>query len=155
MRYLLFIGVLLLLVDQLIAQNYVNLCLLDTKGQVLWQKEFPLGTKFGLKFTHSVAKTPVEDWFSLAKNQIFLEETIYQDFGAGLPFETASGQKMTFQKGQIILSSLHTSLKTFEVRVGRIANHTLLVPGQAQARFEAIPLKTLATPGQAITFISR
>ena len=38
-----------------------------------------------IRYIHSVAKSPVEDWFRVSQQTIFLERTVYQDFGAGLP----------------------------------------------------------------------
>lgn len=42
------------------------------------------------------------------------------------------------------------ALPSFDVRVGRVANHTLLLPEEGGGQKE-IPLNSLLEPGQAIT----
>ncbi|WP_326907533.1 DUF1850 domain-containing protein [Sedimentibacter sp. MB31-C6] len=42
---------------------------------------------FSLGYTHSVMKTPAEEFFSVDENnQIILNKTVYESFGVGLPF---------------------------------------------------------------------
>ena len=104
---------------------------------------------FCIKYTHSVALSIVEDWFSINTDGIFLEKTIYADFGAGLPHDVDSGQIMTFKDGKIFINGLHRKVSPFAVRVGRIANHILLINNKE------IPLSSLIDKGKAITFSVR
>lgn len=132
-----------------------DLVLKDARGVVLFSFPAPEGFVFGIRYIHSVAKSPVEDWFQVANNVIFLEKTIYQDFGAGLPHTPQPGQTMTTADGHIVIKGYHMALPSFDVRVGRVAQHVLLLP-QAAAGCEGltrqIPLAELAVPGSAITF---
>lgn len=135
------------------VQKYL-LVLSDSAGKELLAVPMEEGDEFAIRYIHSVAQSPVEDWFSVEDNTIFLEKTVYQDFGAGLPHEADEGQVMGFGDGHISISGFHRPLPTFDQRVGRIANHTLLLEQENAARRE-IPLNTLVRPGQAITFSVR
>lgn len=132
-----------------------DLVLKDARGAVLFSCPAPEGFVFGIRYIHSVARSPVEDWFRVAQNVIFLEKTIYQDFGAGLPHNPQPGQTMTTADGHIVIKGYHMALPSFDVRVGRVAQHVLLLP-QAAAGCEGltrqVPLAELAAPGSAITF---
>ncbi|MBQ7456950.1 MAG: DUF1850 domain-containing protein [Desulfovibrio sp.] len=104
---------------------------------------------FGIRFLHSVAKSPVEEWFCRNNTKLYLEKTRYQDFGAGLPFAPGKGQEMRFVDKSIILDHIHTPLPSIPIRVGRIAKHTLLLP--TPTGIERYPLTDFAKPGQALT----
>ena len=108
-----FVSLLLLLFLPLIsyAQNNLYLCLLDKNGKILFKTEINQNSQFGIRFIHSVAKTPVEDWFSVQNGHIYLEKTIYHDFGAGLPYKPNQNQNMKFTDDKIIISGYHTKCK--------------------------------------------
>ncbi len=86
------------------------------------------GRRFGIRYLHSVASSPVEDWFSVTDGCIYLAKTIYQDFGAVLPHMPQDGQRMYTEKGHIVISGFRRRLPRFDLRVGRIAQHTFLLP---------------------------
>lgn len=136
-----------------------RLVLKNADGVVLFSYPARDGLAFGIRYIHSVAKSPVEDWFRVSRGMIFLEKTVYQDFGAGLPHNPGPGQTMSTGDGHIVISGYHKALPSFDVRVGRIARHTLLLPREgaadgepAQGNAREIPLATLAPPGSAVTF---
>ncbi len=123
----------------------------DASGKVLFSLAVNNGSMFGIRFIHSVAKSPVEDWYGIENGTIFLEKTIYQDFGAGLPHEPGPGQTMACANGYVTISGFHRQLASFDVRVGRIAGHALLLPAM-DGQQGVIPLNSLAPPGNALTF---
>lgn len=127
-----------------------RLCLRAADGRLVFSVPLREGEEFGIRFIHSVAKSPVEEWFQAERGVIHLKRTVYQDFGAGLPFEPGPGQRMTFSQGKIVLAGFDMSLPHFDVRVGRIAQHTLLLPEGRACR--TVPLATLSAPGTALTF---
>ena len=66
---------------------------------------------------------------------------------------------MSTGDGHIVISGYHKALPSFDVRVGRIARHTLLLPREGAAEGKSargmtreIPLAELAPPGSAVTF---
>ncbi len=123
----------------------------DSRGALLWSAPAWEGMTFAIRYKHSVALTPVEDWFAVVHGVIELQRSEYQDFGAGLPHAPEQGQSMRFEGGRIIMDGYRRPLPTFDVRVGRVARHTLLL-NDASGKRKAIPLDSLARPGQVITF---
>lgn len=127
-----------------------ELCVLDAGGAVLGAWSMDEGQGFSVRYTHSVALTPVEDYFVIRDGIIHLDKTVYQDFGAGLPSAPESGQSMDSGNGRIVMSGYDRPLPRFDVRVGRVAGHVLLLPAQGGTR--EIPLADLAPAGSALTF---
>ena len=128
-----------------------ELCVRDAGGAVVAAWPMDEGQGFAIRYTHSVALTPVEDHFLIRDGVIRLDRTVYQDFGAGLPSAPEAGQHMSAGQGRIIMSGYDRPLPSFDVRVGRVAGHTLLLAGAGGAR--EVPLAELAAPGSALTFM--
>ena len=63
------------------AQDVQRLVLRDSSGRELFSRPAPDGSEFAIRYRHSVALSPVEDWFSVSGGCIYLEKTVYQDFG--------------------------------------------------------------------------
>lgn len=86
------------------------------------------GEFFTIAFVHSHAKSVVEEKFEImGPGEFRLRETIYGDFGAGLPHEELPGQRMTFADGRIRLTGYDVPFAVLHLRVGRIADHTIRV----------------------------
>lgn len=139
------------------TRNMPRLVLKDADGTVLYSCPMRNGASFAIQYTHSVAQTPVTDYFKIKNNEIWLERTIYQDFGAGLPHEPNKGQTLTRKHGQLILDGYNQRLSQFTLRIGRVAGHKLLIFRPSASTDEelvevAIPLNELAPPGSGITF---
>ena len=124
------------------AQDVQRLVLRDSSGRELFSRPAPDGSEFAIRYRHSVALSPVEDWFSVSGGCIYLEKTVYQDSGAGLPHQPGPGQRMYTENGKVVISGYHMALPSFDVRVGRVANHTLLLPEEGGGQKE-IPLNSI------------
>lgn len=137
------------------AENDIFL-VVKQKNQTILKIPVRANQIFIIKYTHSVALSPVEDFFKIEDKKIRLEKTVYMDFGAGLPHSPDSGQKMAIEKGRISISGYRQIFNKFDVRVGKIANHQLILrPPQDCADCPPlldIPLKYLSKPGSALTF---
>lgn len=136
----------------------------NASGSMVFSNPLSEGQEFGIRFTHSVALSPVEEWFVAEEGRIALQRTVYQDFGAGLPHDVDKGQRMTFANGRIVLSGFSLKLPQMDVRVGRVAEHQLLLAGvkasegestagaKAQEPTRVFPLAAWAPPGAALRF---
>ena len=82
------------------AQDVQRLVLRDSSGRELFSRPAPDGSEFAIRYRHSVALSPVEDWFSVSGGCIYLEKTVYQDFGAGLPHQPGPGQRTADRAGR-------------------------------------------------------
>lgn len=123
----------------------------DAEGKTRILLPFGNGSVLGIRYIHSVARTPVTDWFTVSDGCLYLEKTEYQDFGAGLPHMPEGGQRMSTGNGKVVISGFHRALPRFDLRVGRIARHTLLLPATGGGWHE-LPLDRVAPPGSALTF---
>lgn len=132
-------------------QNRYILFLEDDSGKRLYSKPMRDNSEFAIRFIHSVAKTPVTDHFIIKDGKIFLDKTVYHDFGAGLPHAPEGGQRMKTEHGEISITGFNKEMPDLEVRVGRIAEHTMLL-FDGKDKPEEIALSSLARPGSVILF---
>ena len=103
------------------------LVLEDGAGRTLYSRPVEMGEVFTTGFTHSLAKSLVEEMYEVtAPDEFRLRETRYADFGAGLPHEETPGLRMEFGDGRIRLSGYDVKFGEVQIRVGHIANHYLL-----------------------------
>lgn len=134
------------------AEQSYALVLRNEAGQVLLSRSLDPVTGFAIRYTHSVARTPVTDYFIPENGKIRLVKTEYQDFGAGLPHNPEAGQKMYMENGKLVIDGYQSRFNKIDVRVGRIARHRLIFFDRDKNILEEIPLSSLSLPGSAITF---
>ena len=53
------------------AQDMQRLVLRDSSGRELFSRPAPDGSAFAIRYRHSVALSPVEDWFSVSGGCIY------------------------------------------------------------------------------------
>lgn len=81
---------------------------------------------FSLGYTHSVMKTPAEEFFYINKeNEIVLEKTIYQSLGVGLPFLPDEGV-LNVEDGKFILY-MNRTFKEINMIISPIPKHWLKI----------------------------
>lgn len=140
----------LCLAVQVAAQTLVAT---DSSGNPLYCRDLDPENGFAIGYIHSVAQSPVIDFFRVHDGCIVLDRTVYEDFGAGLPSAPQGGQMMRAENGKIIMSGYNLALPVLEVRVGRVARHELMFFNDGGNEIvEKIPLSNLASPGKAISF---
>ncbi len=127
------------------AGEDVLFVLVDADNQTLFSQPAKTGDMFTIRFTHSYAKSTVEEFFLISgTGQFTLRESRYHDFGAGLPHEPLAGQKMEFGDGSILITGYDTVFTDLRLRVGHIANHEIDIAGIT------VKLADLARPGGEI-----
>ena len=105
--------------------------------------------RFAVRFTHSWALSPVDELFQVdARNNIVLKETVYEDFGAGLPHEPPhSLSSMTIENGKVHIRGIDRIISDLQIRTGRsVAAHTLIY------RNRYVPFSDFAAPGDVVIF---
>lgn len=75
---------------------------------------------------------------------IELRETVYHDFGAGLPFLVEEGEVFSSGNGKYRISGIRKPLGDIVFRVGRFADYQLLIRGRE------IPFTTFEKPGRSL-----
>ncbi|MEW6377513.1 MAG: DUF1850 domain-containing protein [Thermodesulfobacteriota bacterium] len=108
--------------------------------------DFPAkpGDRFYIHYIHSSDKTPVHDIFEIgASGEMILIEENFDWYGAGLEFMNWEKASINFEGGKIRVY-LNRPLPFLRLRVGRVANHTLIFNGVA------ISLKDIARGGELL-----
>ncbi len=90
--------------------------------ELIFEQKVQPGDKFVLKYTHSVALTPVWEIFIIDKDyQIILIETDFLDHGAGLPYTTFNEEIFVEEEGIFKIKNIHRIIPTpFYYRIGEI-----------------------------------
>jgi hypothetical protein len=119
-------------------------------GELVFFATLAREERFTLRHIHSVHKTPVLEHLGFGPNDsIAILEGEYADFGAGLPIRGEKDQILSFEDGRARLRFAQRYVPEIELRVGRLAEHTLLVGDSV------LPLTLWATPGEYLVFKAR
>lgn len=103
-------------------------------------------TTFGIRWTHSIHRSPVEEHYRLQDGQIILSEMTFRDYGIGMENELSPGEELIMQDGQFRILHMNRVFPALHLFIGQVrANHTLLFLGKE------IPLGSVYIPGSAIT----
>ena len=92
--------------------------ILESPGQAERFIELGKTKVFSLRYTHSVEKTPVIEFFEiLPDGRLVLTSTAYRSYGVGLPSLPEEG-KLTVSGGWFLLENLHREFPDIRLRVG-------------------------------------
>jgi len=91
-------------------------------GELIFKQIIQPGDKFILKYTHSVALTPVWEIFIINKGyQIILVETDFLDHGAGLPYTTFDKEIFVEEGGRFKIKNMQRIISTpIYYRIGAV-----------------------------------
>ena len=81
-------------------------------------------------FIHSVHKNPLIDCYQIQEHKIYVEQTYYYSFGAGVQSQLNEGESMTLgEDGSIVVSNIHKDFETIPLQyiVGSRSDHTLIL----------------------------
>jgi len=94
-------------------------------GEIVFSQKVQPGDKFILKYTHSVALTPVWEIFIIDKDyQIILIETDFLDHGAGLPYSAFDQEIFVEEEGRFKIKNMHRVIPTpIYYRIGAVSEN--------------------------------
>jgi len=101
-------------------------------GELIFKQKVQPGDKFILKYTHSVALTPVWEIFIINKDyQIVLIETDFLDHGAGLPYTTFENEIFVEEEGRFKIINMHRIIPTpIYYRIGAVRENIFYFKGE-------------------------
>lgn len=103
--------------------------------------------EFAVRYIHSVQKTPVLEVFRVDfREGIELRETVYTDFGAGLPFLVEGSAVFESGGGKFRIYGIKKYFPDVVFRVGRFADYNLLLRGRE------FPFTQFEKPGKPLRF---
>jgi hypothetical protein len=125
----------------------------DEAGRARYVFSLKPGGRFTVRFLHSWARSPVEEIFAAEDDTLILKETVYEDFGAGLPHEPEhAASAMTVENGKIYVRDIDRPVPNLQVRAGRlVANHELIHKDEKN-KDRTIPLSRFVQPGDVVVF---
>ena len=89
------------------------------------------GDRFSIGFKHSVNLSPVIDIYEIQGGDIYVEETVYYHFGAGVQTQLNEGEVLSYgEDGSMIVSNIHQKRNDVQYIVGTLYDHMLTVDEQ-------------------------
>ena len=84
--------------------------------------------RFSVTFIHSVNKSPLTDIYEIRGKDIYVVETHYHGFGAGVQTEIEEGQTLSYASdGTMIVSGFDKHIPDLSYFVGTVSDHILEV----------------------------
>jgi len=111
------------------------------KTKTIWQKKVKDGDSFSIKYIHSVAKTPVIEFFEINDGKILLTGTEYQSYGAGLP--TSTEGNYILKNDKFIIKNIDQFLPKILLRVSDYAEHEFIYKNHSLKLYEEVKTETL------------
>jgi len=101
-------------------------------GKLYFMQKIQRGDKFVLKYTHSVARTPVWEIFLIDEDyQIILIETDFLDHGAGLPYATFENEIFVEEEGRFKIKNMHRIMPNpIYYRIGAVRENIIYFKGE-------------------------
>ena len=114
-------------------------------GRVVFCARVQTGEEFVLSFVHSVNKRPVYDTLRAEVDHLVIVRSRFDSFGAGMPEASTPDGTLAIAKDGWLEWTVNRPVPEITVRVGWVAEHTLLIKDRA------IRLADLAEPGKPLT----
>lgn len=114
-------------------------------NNIVYQQLIRNGDRFTIRCIHSVEKTPVDETYEIIDGEITLVETVYSDFGAGLPYCSFKNQSFIREPGKFRITGYNLKIPRLDIRVGRFADHSF------HFNKNTIKLVDWAEPGQPVS----
>ena len=87
-------------------------------GAALFQLILPLGREYATRYTHSVQKTPVEDYYKVIRGRLWAVRARFQSHNAGLPFAAPPGGRFIMDPPWMVVEGGRLNWPEIHVRVG-------------------------------------
>jgi|SRR5665648_513250 len=127
---------LIIIITFIILLFYIPIHTLDLKSfpdkEIVFSQRVLPGDEYTLKYTHSVALTPVWEMFRINKKyQIILFETDFLDSGAGLPYAAFGKEIFVIEDNKFKIKNMNRIIYTpFYYRIGAIREDIFYFKGE-------------------------
>ncbi|WP_408954971.1 DUF1850 domain-containing protein [Natroniella sp. ANB-PHB2] len=112
----------------------------DGTGDIRWEVASQDGLEFAIGYLHSVAKTPVWEFFQVKEGQLYLIGTEYQSYGAGLPFSDKDNYSIRDDKFKI--KGIDKKLECISLLIGNKTEHKFLIENKEYELYKVVePMK--------------
>lgn len=87
-------------------------------GTELFRAVLPLGREFATRYTHSVQKTPVEDYYQVIRGRLWAVRERVQSHNAGLPFAAPEDGRFIMDPPWMLVEGGRQNWPEIHLRVG-------------------------------------
>lgn len=140
--------VIMLLILAVCVPSVERFTLTDEKsGNIVFQDKVEKYIEFYTSFTHSVNRTPVNEYYRITEGTLVLEKATFYSYGAGMPEigEYGSSEPI-IENGLIQMNNINKTFKRFTVYAGTYADHSL------NTQNSKISFTQLVKPQTPVTF---
>jgi len=142
-KFFLFILFILIIVFSLSVFKVNTLQIIDYRTeQIIWEEKINDGDSFAISYQHSVARTPVIEFFEIKDGKILLTGTEYQSYGAGLPTSAEMGEYIV-ENDKFIIKNINQFLPEIMLRVSDYAQHEFIFKQENYKLYKNIKTETL------------
>lgn len=142
-KFFLLIFFILIIVFSLSVFKVNILQIIDYRAdKIIWEEKINNGDQFKIKYQHSVARTPVIEFFEIKDGKILLTGTEYQSYGAGLPTSNGQGDYLV-EDDKFIIKNIDQFLPEIMLRVSDYAEHEFIFKKENYKLYEDIKTETL------------
>ena len=142
-KFFLFALLLAIVIFSLFVFKVNTLQLINYKAEkIIWEKKIHNGDNFKIKYLHSVAQTPVIEFFEIKDGKILLTGTEYQSYGAGLPTSAEQGDYLV-EDDKFIIKNINQILPEILLRVSDYAQHEFIYNNKNFKLFDFVKTETL------------
>jgi hypothetical protein len=110
-------------------------------GEAAWAAPLSGDEQFQLRYIHSVDLLPVFETYTTEGTQLVLVETRFLSWGAGLGYMQEG--ILSGENGWTVIKEMKRQVGTIPLRVGTIAEHTLLYRGMEIRLRDYLPAQSL------------
>ncbi|MFW6301144.1 MAG: DUF1850 domain-containing protein [Bacillota bacterium] len=115
----------IILISVIALNNIVDLIIFSSdEGIIEIKPVLSHSAEIELSYNHSVAKTPVSEYFSIEEGSFLLNKTVFESFGAGLPLD---GGEFKRENGKFVREGQNKSLENLVIRVSRTKGQELII----------------------------
>jgi hypothetical protein len=133
----------LIIIFSLSVFKVMTLQLIDYKAdEIIWEEKINAGDSFSIRYQHSVARTPVIEFFEIKDGKILLTGTEYQSYGAGLPTSAEQGDYIVADD-KFIIKNIDQKLPEIMLRVSDYAQHEFIYNEKNYKLYENVKTETL------------
>lgn len=132
----------IIILTLLLLTNFYNMNVLTfehfQEEEILLTFKVEEGDEFIVKWIHSVELTPWEEIFRIdSNNNIILDRTRFQQFGAGVP--DFAGKTVEIKDGYITYGEINQKIPLLPYGISNFAKHTLVFNDVEYPLYELVP----------------
>jgi hypothetical protein len=119
----------------------------ENSGKIVFQDKIEKYQNFYTSFTHSVNRTPVNEYYEISQGMFLLKKAAFYSYGAGMPEAGEYGSSQPkIVDGLVQIDHIDKVFKSLTIFAGTYADHSL------NTKNKKISFSQLVKPQTSVTF---